>query len=97
MSLTEAIIMKNNAVSLEVLRQPKTTRNDKRIPFTTSYNSNNRSFGNFQYSKTMSKHLILTAYFLGLNSNQNKNITRKKSRKELRQLHLSFKGILISI
>ena len=44
MSLTDAIIIETKETPLEVSRQPKTTKNDKSIPFTTSYNPNNRIF-----------------------------------------------------
>ena len=53
--------MKPKEIPLEVLRQPKTTKNDEIIPFTTTCNPNEQnmflkikqSFRNFQYSATM--------------------------------------------
>ena len=61
--LIEASILKAKEVRLEVLRQPKTTKNKEIIPFTTAYIPNHlivfsvikQSFDNFQYSKTSSK------------------------------------------
>ena len=54
--------MRAKKISLEILRQPKTVKNEEIIPFTFTYNPNNpnvfpiikQSFDNFQYSKTMS-------------------------------------------
>ena len=61
-SLGEASILKAKKITLEVLRQPKTAKNEDIIPFTTIYNTSNsnvfpiinQSFNNFQYFKTMS-------------------------------------------
>ena len=61
-SLIEANILRAKEISLEVLRQPKTTINEEIIRFTITYNSNNsnvfpiikQSYDNFQCSKTMS-------------------------------------------
>ena len=61
-SQTETRILKAKEIPLEVLRQPKTTKNEEIIPFTTTYNPNNpnifpiikQSFNNVQYSKTTS-------------------------------------------
>ena len=54
--------MKAIEIVLEVLWQPKTTKNKEIVPFTPTYNSNNpnvfpiikQDFDNFQYSKAMS-------------------------------------------
>ena len=51
-----------NKYLFEALRQPKTTKNDKIIPFSATFNPNNLNiflilkqiFANFQYSKTIS-------------------------------------------
>ena len=59
--LGEASILKAKKITLEVLRQPKTAKNEDIIPFTTIYNTSNsnvfsiinQSFNNFQYFKTM--------------------------------------------
>ena len=40
-SLIQAITLKAKKIPLEVLRQPKTTRNEETIPFNTTYNPNN--------------------------------------------------------
>ena len=40
-SLIKASILKANKITLEVLAQPKTTKNVQIIPFTTTYNPNN--------------------------------------------------------
>ena len=58
-SLIEASILKAKEIPLEILRQPKTTKNEELTPFTTTYNPNifpiiKQSFNNFQYSKAMS-------------------------------------------
>ena len=60
-SLIEASILKAKEIPIEILRQRKTLKNEEIIPFTTTYNPNNRnifpiikqSFNNFQYPKTM--------------------------------------------
>ena len=118
-SLIEASILRAKEISLEILRQPKTAKNEEIIPFTFTYNPNNpnvfpiikQSFDNFKYSKTMSKifqrkklvkfmsqapnlgRLLSRSKF----KSQHKNHEVKKLWKELRQLPLSFKNILISI
>ena len=59
--LIEASILRAKEMPLEILREPKTTKNEEMIPFTFTYNPNNpkvfpiikQSFDNFQYSKTM--------------------------------------------
>ena len=61
-SLIEASILRPKEISFEVLRQPKTPKNEKILRFTFIYNPNNpdifssikQSFDNFQYSKTVS-------------------------------------------
>ena len=61
-SLIDASILRAKEIPLEILRQPKTAKNEEIIPFTVTYNRNNpnvfpiikQSFDNFQYSKTMS-------------------------------------------
>ena len=61
-SLIEASILRAKEVSLEILRKPKTSKNEEIILFIITYNPNNpnvfpiikQSFDNFQYSKTMS-------------------------------------------
>ena len=61
-SLIEASIIKAKKIHPEILRQPKTTKNEKIIPYATTYFSNDpnifpimkQSFKSFQYSKTMS-------------------------------------------
>ena len=58
-SLIEASILRAKEIPLEILRQPKTAKNEEIIPFTFTYNPNNsnvfpiikQSFDNFQYSK----------------------------------------------
>ena len=40
-SLIKASILKANKITLEVLAQPKTAKNDEIISFPTTYNSNN--------------------------------------------------------
>ena len=58
-SLIEASILRAKETPLEILRQPKTAKNEEIIPFTFTYNPNNsnvfpiikQSFDNFQYSK----------------------------------------------
>ena len=53
-SLIQASTLKAKKIPLEVLRQPKTTKNEETIPFNTTYNPNNAnvfhliSFKNFQ-------------------------------------------------
>ena len=62
MSLIEASIFRAKKISLETLRQTKTAKNEKIIPFTFTYNPKNlkvfpkikQNVDNFQYSKTMS-------------------------------------------
>ena len=64
-SLIEASILRAKEIPLEILRQPKTAKNEEIIPFTFTYSPNNpnvfpiikQSFDNFQYSKTMS-HIL---------------------------------------
>ena len=61
-SLIEAGILRAKEIPLEVLRRPKTAKNDEIILFTITYNPNNpndfpvikQSFDNFQYAKTIS-------------------------------------------
>ena len=61
--LKEASILK--AKEIPLLRQPKTTKNEKVIPFTTKSNSNNpnvfaiikQSFDIFQYSKSNAQRI----------------------------------------
>ena len=61
-SLTEATTLRAKEIPLEIVRRPKTAKNEEIIPFTITYNPNNpnvfhiikQSFDNFQYSKTMS-------------------------------------------
>ena len=61
-SLIEASILRAKEIPLEVLKQPKTTKNEEIIPFVMTYNPNNpnvypiinQNFDNFQYFKTMS-------------------------------------------
>ena len=58
----EASILRPKEIPFEVLRQPKTPKNEKILRLTFIYNPNNpdifssikQSFDNFQYSKTMS-------------------------------------------
>ena len=58
-SLIEDSILRAKEIPLEILRQPKTAKNEEIIPFTFTYNPNNsnvfpiikQSFDNFQYSK----------------------------------------------
>ena len=60
--LIEDSILRAKEMSIEALRQSKTTKSEEFIPFTTKYNPSNpkvfsiikQSFDNFQYSKTMS-------------------------------------------
>ena len=60
-SLIEASILRAKEIPLEILRQPKTAKNEEIIPFIVTYNPINsnifsvikQSFDNFQYSKTM--------------------------------------------
>ena len=60
--LIEASVLRAKEIPLEILRQPKTAKNEEIIPFTFTYSPNNpnvfpiikQSFDNFQYSKTMS-------------------------------------------
>ena len=60
--IIEASILQAKEIPLEVLRQPKTTNNDKIIPFTATYDLDNpnifsiikQSFIDFQHSKTKS-------------------------------------------
>ena len=58
-SLIEASILRAKEIPLEILRQPKTARNEEIIPFIITYNPNNpnvfpiiylikQSFDNFQ-------------------------------------------------
>ena len=71
-SLIEASILRAKEIPLEVLRQPKTTKNEEIIPFTIIYNPKisdvfptiKKGFDNFQYSKRM------------LNIFQRKNVER---------------------
>ena len=61
-SLIEASILRAKETPLQVLRQPRAVKNGEIIPFTITYNPNNRNifpiikqkFDNFKYSKTMS-------------------------------------------
>ena len=61
-SLIEASILRAKEIPLEILKQRKTAKNEKIIPFIITYNPINpnifpvikQSFDNFQYSKTMS-------------------------------------------
>ena len=59
-SLIKASILRAKEIPLEILRQPKTAKNEEIIPFTFTYSPNNpnvfpiikQSFDNFQYCKT---------------------------------------------
>ena len=59
--LIEVRVLRAKEIRLEILREPKTTKNEEIIPFTFTYNPNNpnvfptikQSFDNFQYSKTI--------------------------------------------
>ena len=95
---------------LEILRQQKTSKNEEIIPFTITYNANNpnvfpiikQSFDNFQYSKTMSNIFQRKKLVKSMSQAPNLGIPAQKSQsekmcKELRQLPLSLKSILISI
>ena len=61
-SLIKATILRAKEIPLEVLRQPKTTKNEEIIPFAITYYPNNpnafpiikQSSDNFQYSKAIS-------------------------------------------
>ena len=60
--LTEASILRDKEIPLEVLAQPETTKSEEIIPFTMTYNPKNpdvfpiikQKFDKFQYSKTIS-------------------------------------------
>ena len=61
-SLIEVSILKHKEIPFEILRQPKTPKNEEILRFTFTYNPSNpdvfslikQSFDNFQYSKTVS-------------------------------------------
>ena len=61
-SLIEASTFRAKDIPLQILRQPKSAKNEEIIPFIITYNPNNpnvfpiikQSVGNFQYSKIMS-------------------------------------------
>ena len=87
-SLTQASISRAKEIPLEILRQPKTARNEEIIPFTFTHNPNNpnvfpiikQSFDNFQYSKTMSN--IFQRKKLTKSMSQAPNLTAQKSQNE---------------
>ena len=95
--LIEASILRAKEMPLEILREPKTAKNEEIIPFTFTYNPNNpnvfpiikQSFDNFQYSKTMSN--IFQRKKLVKSMSQAPNLGRLLCRSKFESQHKNHK------
>ena len=85
--------MRAKEIPLEILKQPKTAKNEEIIPFTITCNPNNpkvfpiikQSFDNFQYSKTMSN--IFQRKKLVKSMSQAPNLGRLRCRSKFESQH----------
>ena len=91
--LIEVRVLRAKEIRLEILREPKTAKNEEIIPFTFTYNPNNpnvfpiikQSFDNFQYSKAMSN--IFQRKKLVRSMSQAPNLSRLLCRSKFESQH----------